>query len=85
MMRKLLVGWIAGMLTILVIKNLWICCGFNELSDEEIMDKYINENHNEQCYGVLQECDNDEYIDFIVYENGCVKTRAMVMKSHYDE
>lgn len=81
MMKKILVTWVA--FAIVVLLGINIVKGFTgELSDEEIMNKYITEEHGEQCYGTLLECD-DECIRFEIYENGCPRWYSSINRNYY--
>jgi len=82
-MKKLLYGYVAGSLTVLMFVNVFNICGFGKLSDEELMNEYINENHGEQYYGVLHETENDEYVTFAVYRNGCKCYDTAIEKEYY--
>ena len=54
------------------------------LSDEEIMQAVILEEHGTEYYGVLCDDDNDEFIDCLIYSNdGKLKYRSSFNREYY--
>lgn len=81
-MKKLLVMYVAIGLTLLVGINIFNCF-MGEMTDEELMNKYIAENYNDHCYGTLMDCTNEECIKFMVQENGVTRSMAIIEKDYY--
>lgn len=82
MLKKLLVGWVAIAMVLLVGIN--VVKGFKDnATDEYTMNAYIDEHYGEQCYGVLSDHRDDKYINFKVYENGECKSLTSINRDVY--
>lgn len=82
MLKKLLVGWVAIAMVLLVGIN--VVKGVNNnLTDEHTMNEYIVEHYGDQCYGVLSDYKDDKYIHFKVYENGECRYSTSINRDVY--
>lgn len=82
MLNKILVIWITIGMLLLVSINLGNICT-NETTDEDIMNKYIHEHYGEECYGTLYDCDEDEDIEFMVFEDGDARWSASINREYF--
>ena len=82
-MDKFLLRYIALCLVILLLANIAKACETATVSDEEIMDEYISSNYDEECYGTLQDRDDDEYIEFVIHKTDGERCSAAISRDHY--
>lgn len=85
MMKKILVAYVVFGLALLVSVNVVNGMMNDGLSEEEIMNEYIVDNYGEQCYGVLLDDNDDECIEFSVFENGFGRYYVSINKDYYQD
>ena len=82
MLKKLLLVYVAVATTFLVGVNISDRCTYHMYSDKELMNRYIDENYGGNCCGVILE-DDDEYVDFVVFENGDISYGISIHREYY--
>lgn len=81
MLNKMLVLWMA-IIAILLGISVYDGCN-DEITDEDIMNEYVQERYGEECYGTLYEQDDDEDIEFVVYENGKARWSSSIDREYF--
>lgn len=76
-MKKVLLGCVAIAITVLVGLNVYKAIDehVNKLSDQEMMEQYIEYVLGNDCHGELLPDDGDEYVEFVIYDD--VKDRVV--------
>ena len=71
MLKKILLGYVAIAVTVLVVINIYklIDEHANKLSDQEMMEQYIECVLGDDCHGELLPDDGDEYVEFVIYDD----------------
>lgn len=70
-MKKALFTFVVVAVIVLVGINVINAFAHTELTDTELMTKYIEVNYEGDCYGIVdQDHTDDQYIKFTVYEHG---------------
>lgn len=83
MMKKLLVLWIA--VGIIVLGGINIVNAIDkDMTDKEIAEAYVLEEHGENYYVEMTDHDDDEYVEFhVMDENGNIKYRTGIDRKYY--
>lgn len=71
MLKKVLLGYVAVAITVLLGINVYkvIDEHVNKLSDQEMMDRYIEYVLGDDCHGELLPDDGDKYVEFVIYND----------------
>ena len=69
MIKEVLIGYVAIVLTILFGLNVYKAYDeqANKLSDQAMMEQYIECTLGDGCHGTLLPDDGDEYVNFVIY------------------
>ena len=68
-MKKMLWTWVAIAITLLISVNVYKTIKTETITDQYILDRYVEEERGDTYYGVIWE-DNtdDEYIGYLIYD-----------------
>lgn len=83
MLKKLLLVYIAVATTFLVGVNISDRCTYHMYTDKELMNQFIDTRYGDDCCGVIVDDNEDEYVDFVVFENGTERYIGSMNREYY--